>query len=113
MVYLFLFVFCSFVIEAALIKTEVHQREREREREREEKEVKWHYNVKGSFTLEKYNNKGNYIYEKFIIFNYNVIFTVIKMKKSDSKDKDYKHYSTEQNSYIGQDKVHNLINKHL
>ena len=75
--------------------------------------MKWHYNVKGSFTLEKYNNKGNYIYEKFIIFNYNIIFTVIKMKKSDSKDKDYKHCSTEQNSYIGQDKVHNLINKHL
>ena len=89
------------------------ERERGRERDREEKEVKWHYNVKGSFTLEKYNNKGNYIYEKFIIFNYNIIFTVIKMKKSDSKDKDYKHCSTEQNSYIGQDKVHNLINKHL
>lgn len=109
MVYLFLFVFCLFVIEPAIIKTEVHQRERERE----EKEVKWHYNVQGSFTLEKYNNKGNYIYEKFIIFNYNIIFTVIKMKKSDSKDKDYKHCSTEQNSYTGQDKAPNLINKHL
>lgn len=53
------------------------------------------------------------MYEKFIIFNYNIIFTVIKMKKSDSKDKDYEHCSTEQNSYTGQDKAHNLINKHL
>lgn len=35
------------------------------------------------------------------------------MKKSDSKDKDYEHCSTEQNSYTGQDKAHNLINKHL